>query len=57
VAWQLAVLIAGPASANQKAKEMAYKMAPLMMSRALAQNLNEQQTDPYPQSPSIQIRL
>jgi hypothetical protein len=56
-AWQLATLIAGPASANQKAKEMVYKMAPLSLSRALAQNLNEQQPDPYPQSPSIQARL
>lgn len=57
VAWQLATLIAGPASANQRAKDTALKMAPLSLSRALAQNLNEQQTDPYPQSPSIQVRL
>lgn len=57
VAWQLATLIAGPASANQKAKEMALKMAPLSMSRALAQNLNEQQPDDYPASPSIAARM
>jgi len=57
VAWQLAVLIAGPASANQDAKQMAIKMAGLSLSRALAQNLNEQQEDPYPESPSIQARL
>lgn len=57
VAWQLATLIGGPVSANQKAKEMALKMAALSLSRALAQNLNEQQPDPYPQSPSIQARF
>lgn len=57
VAWQLAAQIAGPASANQKAKEIAIKMAPLALSRALAQNLNEMQEDPYPDSPSIQARL
>jgi hypothetical protein len=56
VAWELACDIAGPVSANQKAKEAALKMAPLSLSRALAQNLNEQQTDPYPQSPSISAR-
>jgi hypothetical protein len=57
VAWQLSTLIGGPISANQKAKEMAQKMAPLSLSRALAQNLNEEQPDPYPDSPSIQCRL
>jgi len=57
VAWQLCTLIAGPSSANQKAKEMALKMAPLSLSRALAQNLNEQQPDEYPQSPSISVRM
>ena len=57
VAWQLATLIAGPVSASAAAKKMAQSMAPLSLTRALAQNLNEQQTDPYPQSPSIQARL
>jgi len=57
VAWHLSTLIAGPASANQKAKEMALKMAQLSLSRALAQNLNEMQEDPYPESPSIQARF
>jgi hypothetical protein len=57
VSWQLSTLISGPASANQKAKEMALKMAALSLSRALAQNTNEQQPDPYPDSPSIQARL
>jgi hypothetical protein len=56
VAWQLATLIAGPASANQKAKERALKMSELSLTRALAQNLNEQQPDPYPDSPSIAAR-
>jgi hypothetical protein len=56
-AWQLAIRIAGPLAANQKAKENAVKMAELSLTRALAQNLNEQQPDPYPQSPSIQARL
>ena len=57
VAAHLAVHIAGPASANQRAKEAVKKEAPLSLSRALAQNLNEQQEDPYPESPSIQVRL
>jgi hypothetical protein len=56
VAWELACCISGAVSANQKAKEAALKMAPLALSRALAQNLNEQQTDPYPDSPSITAR-
>lgn len=56
VAWQLSTLIAGPASANQKAREVAIKMAKETLGRALAQNLNEQQEDPYPDSPSIQAR-
>ncbi len=56
VSWQLATLISGPVSASASAKKMAQTMAPLSLSRALAQNLNEQQTDPYPDSPSIQAR-
>lgn len=57
VAWQLARRIAGPVSASEKAKLNAEKMGPLSLSTALAQNLNEQQPDPYPESPSIQARL
>jgi len=57
VAWHLAQRIAGPVSANQKAKERADKNALLSLSRALAQNLNEEQPDAYPQSPSITARL
>lgn len=56
-AWNLATMIGGPISANQKAKENAMKMFPMALSRALAQNLNEEQPDPYPDSPSIQCRL
>lgn len=57
VAWNLAVRISGPASANNKAKINAIKMADFALSRALAQNLNEEQPDQYPESPSIQARL
>jgi hypothetical protein len=57
IAWQLAVFISGPVSANQRAKTNAIKMAPEALSTALAQNLNEQQPDAYPESPSIQARL
>jgi len=57
VAWQLAIRIAGPVSANSRMLENAVKMAPLSLSRALAQNLNEEQPDAYPESPSIQGRL
>lgn len=56
-ARNLSIMIAGPASANQKAKEICLKMFPLDLSRALAQNLNEEQPDAYPESPSIQCRL
>jgi len=56
VAWELATLVAGPVSANQKAADRAGKMAMLSLSRALAQNLNEQQPDTYPESPSISGR-
>lgn len=57
VAWQLAVRVSGPVSANPKARELAVKMSVLSLSTALAQNLNEQQPDPYPESPSVQARL
>lgn len=57
VAWHLAVRISGPVSANPKNKANAIKMANDSLSRALAQNLNEEQPDQYPESPSIQARL
>lgn len=56
VAWQLAVPIAGPLSANQVAKERAIKMADLSITTALALSLNERQNDPYPDSPAITAR-
>lgn len=56
VAWRLSTKIAGPLSANQKAKEMALKMAELSVTSALAVNLNERQEDPYPDSPAITAR-
>lgn len=56
VAWNLAVPIAGPLSANQKAKEMAIKMADLSITSAVMIQLNEQQPDPYPDSPAITAR-
>lgn len=56
VALHLAVLIAGPISANGTQVKNVREDAQLALSRALAQNLNEQQTDPYPDSPSVQAR-
>lgn len=56
VAWQLAVPIAGPLSANQNAKERAVKMAEASITSALAVTLNERQNDPYPDSPAITAR-
>ena len=56
VAWQLAQYVAGPLSANQKAKEMAIKMTELSITSALELSLNEQQPDPYPDSPAITAR-
>jgi hypothetical protein len=56
VAWNLAVYIAGPLSANQKAKENASKMAVVSIPSALAVALNERQQDPYPDSPAITAR-
>ena len=57
VSWKLATMVSGPVSASAKAKENAIKMADLSLSRALAQNLNEEQPDPYPESPSTLSRL
>lgn len=56
VAWQLAVPIAGPLSANQVAKERAVKMAEVSITSALSISLNERQNDPYPDSPAITAR-
>lgn len=56
VAWQLAVPIAGPVSANQTAKARAIKMADESITSALAISLNERQNDPYPDSPAITAR-
>lgn len=57
IAWQLSVFIGGPLSANQLAKKNAAGMAKISLGVALAQNLNEEQPDAYPESPSIQARL
>lgn len=56
VAWNMAVPAAGPLSANQKAKEIAIKMADSSITAALAVSLNQQQPDPYPESPAITAR-
>lgn len=56
VAWNLATLIAGPVSANQIAKQTAIKMAELSITSAMMITLNEQQPDPYPDSPAITAR-
>lgn len=56
VAWQLAVPIAGPVSANQAAKANAMKMAEVSITTALAISLNERQNDPAPDSPAITAR-
>lgn len=57
VAWQLAVPIAGPLSANQTAKARAIKMCDESITVALGLSLNERQNDPYPESPAITARL
>lgn len=56
VAWNLAVPIAGPLSANQEAKKMAVEMADKSITSAMMITLNEQQPDPYPDSPAITAR-
>lgn len=56
VAWHLAARIAGPVSASAAAVKNANAECVTSLSRALAQNLNEEQPDDYPQSPSIQAR-
>jgi len=56
VSWQLAEYAAGPLSANQAAKQLAIKMAKLSITTALEKELNEQQSDPYPDSPAITAR-
>jgi len=57
LAWSLAEYIAGPLSANQASKDRAVKMAILTLTTALAVNLNEKQSDPYPDSPAITARF
>lgn len=56
VSLHLAVLIAGPVSANGVQVKDCREEAQQSLTRALAVNLNEQQTDQYPDSPSIQAR-
>lgn len=56
VAWQLAVPIAGPLSANQEAKKLAVRMVNESITSALSVSLNERQNDPYPDSPAITSR-
>lgn len=56
LAWSLAEYIAGPLSASQSSKDRAIKMAIASMTTALAVNLNEKQSDPYPDSPAITAR-
>lgn len=56
VAWNLAVPVAGPLSANQEAKKQARAESEASISRALQLVLNERQEDPYPDSPAITAR-
>lgn len=56
VAWQLAVPIAGPLSANQNAKKNAVVMVERLITQALQISLGQEQPDPYPDSPAITAR-
>lgn len=56
IAWELAIPIAGPLSANQNAKKNAEVMARASLTSALGVTLNEKQPDPYPNSPAITCR-
>lgn len=56
VAWNLAVPISGPLSANQNAKKLARTESEASITRALQLVLNERQEDPYPDSPAITAR-
>jgi hypothetical protein len=56
VAWNLAKPAAGPLSANQNAKKLAVEMADKSITSAMMITLNEQQPDPYPDSPAITAR-
>jgi hypothetical protein len=56
VAWQLAVPIAGPISANQVAKQNAIKMVEQSITTALQVQFGERQDDAYPDSPAITAR-
>lgn len=56
VAWNLAKPAAGPLSAKAAAKQLAVKMADQSITSAMMITLNEQQPDPYPDSPAITAR-
>lgn len=56
VAWQLAVPIAGPVSANQVAKKNALDMVEKSITTALQVEFGQQQPDSYPESPAISAR-
>jgi hypothetical protein len=56
VAWQLAVPIAGPISANQNAKKNAIEMVERSITTALQVQFGERQDDGYPDSPAITAR-
>lgn len=57
LAWCLAIDIAGPVSANQNAKKLAMEGYKDELSVALAVDLNQERTDPYPDSRSITGRM
>jgi hypothetical protein len=56
VAWQLAVPVAGPVSANQEAKKNAIAMAKASIVTALQVEFGQRQDDSYPESPAITAR-
>jgi hypothetical protein len=56
VAWQLAVPIAGPVSANQVAKKNAIDMVEKSITTALQVEFGQRQDDGYPDSPAISAR-
>lgn len=56
IAWNLAVPIAGPLSANEEAKQLAARMAEQSINDSIAIDLSQKQPDPYPDSPAITCR-
>ncbi len=56
VAWQMAVPIAGPLSANQAAKKNAIDMVEKSITTALQVEFGQRQDDGYPDSPAITAR-